>query len=210
MAKSFVRQIYLKSLVAASNKIYLRGPTLLGNQTGPLGTEVAQFIRQRLAALGNPKIVLTGYSRGGASVITTAQLLRILGIRVDLMILFDAVDRSLTAMAGVIPSNVARVYHLRRSILAVSRPYFGNCGTWWNPFTTRYTEKKFNCTHGGVGGCPWWTQPDRGPTARISDRIRENGLPTLVTYQEDLTGSTDAWEWIRPFLVAEGVLGNAT
>jgi hypothetical protein len=206
MAHSFVNYLRRNCNASASNIFYRRGPTLWGNQTGPLGAAAAQFVRRRKALIDEPRIVLAGYSRGGAAVITAAQILALRLIGVDLMILFDAVDRSVTAAAGTIPPNVSKVYHLRRSWRAFSRPYFGNCGTTYVPFATTYIERFFRCTHGGVGGCPWWNQPDRDPSKSLGDRIWEDGIPTAVTYEEDLDGSRTAWQWISQHLAAEGVL----
>jgi len=206
MANSYVQKLSLAVKLAGGNAHYERGPAFWGMKTGSLGAAAAQFVIRQRDALKTPRIVLAGYSRGGAAVITAAQILLLRGIKVDLMILFDAVDRSATAAAAVIPPNVGKVYHLRRSLRAFSRPYFGNCGTWSVPFATTYIERFFMCTHGGVGGCPWWKQPDRSPSAKITDRVREGGIPTGVTYQEDLVGSGDAWQWIEQHLKAEKVL----
>jgi acetyl esterase/lipase len=206
MAKSYVQRLSRTCRVTLGNAHYSRGPKLWGNETGSLGVAAAQFVIRQRDAAKTARIVLAGYSRGGAAVITAAQMLLVRGIKVDLMILFDAVDRSATAAAGIIPPNVAKVYHLRRSLRAFSRPYFGNCGTWYVPFATTYIERTFVCTHGGVGGCPWWEQPDRSSSLKITDRIKEGSIPTAVTYQEDLVGSRSAWQWIAEHLKAEKVL----
>lgn len=206
MATSFVNRIFHGCRASRANRFYTRGPTLLGNETGALGYAAARFLSGRRGAVDEPKLVLSGYSRGGAAAITAAQILAVQLIPVDVMILFDAVDRSITALAGTIPPNVRRAYHVRRSFLALSRVYFGNCGTSSVPLVTTYREESFLATHGGVGGCPWWNQSDRPASARLSDRIEEDGLPTGVTYQQDLNGSTQAWRWISGHLGSEGIL----
>ena len=206
MANSFVNNVYHRCRASGTDKYYHRGPTLLGMETGPQGAAAARFVVQRRGNVTDPKVVLSGYSRGGAAVITAAQILGVQGITVDVLVLFDAVDRSITAMAGIIPPNVSTVYHVRRSPWAMSRPYFGNCGTSCVPLVTTYSESFFNATHGGVGGCPWWNQPGRAATTLLSDRIYEDGVPTRVTYEQDLDGSRAAWNWVAPFLSTEGIL----
>ena len=206
MANSYVNVLVRRALARGAKGAYHRGPTLLGNETGPLGAWAQNIIRNNLTGVSDPKIVLTGYSRGGASAITAAQLLGLRGIFVDVLVLFDAVDRSVTAMADTIPPNVRKVFHARRSLRALSRVYFGNCGTSSIPFVTSYTQEHFLCTHGGVGGCPWWNSPTRPATVRLSDIISEDGIPTAVTYQQDLAGAATTWTWMAPKLAAEGII----
>lgn len=206
MANSYVNVLVRRALARGAKGAYHRGPTLLGNETGPLGAWAQNIIRNNLTGVSDPKIVLTGYSRGGASAITAAQLLALRGISVDVLVLFDAVDRSVTAMADTIPPNVKKVFHARRSLRALSRVYFGNCGTSSIPFVTSYTQEHFLCTHGGVGGCPWWNSPSRPATVRLSDIISEDGIPTAVTYQQDLAGAATTWTWMAPKLSAEGII----
>jgi hypothetical protein len=196
MRNSFVNRLWNRYGRHSPNAFYHRGPTLLGMETGPLGVAAAAFVHERRIIDGERKVVLAGYSRGGAAVITAAQILAVRGIFVDLMVLFDAVDRSITAQAGTIPPNVRKVLHARRSAWALSRVYFGNCGTSHVPIVTDYTETFFLATHGGVGGCPWWNQPERPASASLGDRIYEDRLPTGVTYQQDLDGSDDTWRWM--------------
>lgn len=206
MANSYVNVLVRRALARGAKGAYNRGPSLLGNETGPLGAWAHNTIRNNMQGVSDPKIVLTGYSRGGASAITAAQLLGLRGVAVDVLALFDAVDRSVTAMAETIPPNVKKVFHVRRAFRAASRPYFGNCGTRFFRLTTSYTQEYFLCTHGGVGGCPWWNSPTRPATVRLSDLIYEDGIPTAVTYQQDLAGAAAAWTWMAPKLALEGII----
>jgi len=206
MANSYVNNVVRRVKSRGGRGDYHRGPTLLGNETGPLGAWACNVVRNQLNNVSEAKVVLTGYSRGGAAAITAAQLLGLRGIAVDVLALFDAVDRSVTAVAGTVPPNVKKVFHARRSLRAASRVYFGNCGTSSIPFLTSYAEEFFLCTHGGVGGTPWWNSPSRSATARLSDLIYEDGIPTAVTYQQDLAGAATVWTWMAPKLVAEGVI----
>ena len=206
MAQSYVNQLVARAKQRGAKGDYHRGPTLKGMDTGPLGNWESSLVQRELRNAASPKIVLTGYSRGGASVITAAQLLAFHGVFIDLMVLFDAVDRSITAAAGSIPPNVRKVFHARRSMLACSRLYFGNCGTSRTPFLTSYTEQTFMATHGGVGGVPWWNQSDKPATAMLSDTIYEDGIPTRVSYQQDLNGAAMVWNWMAPKLSSEGVI----
>jgi hypothetical protein len=91
-------------------------------------------------------------------------------------------------------------------MMACSRLYFGNCGTYYVPFVTKYTEQTFMTTHGGVGGVPWWNQPDKPAGAKLTDTVYEDRIPTRITYQQDLSGSALVWSWMAPQLTAEGII----
>ena len=55
--------------------------------------------------------LLSGYSCGGAAVIAAARWLQRLGLIVDALFLFDAVDRSLPVDGYIISSNVKQACH---------------------------------------------------------------------------------------------------
>ncbi len=101
------------------------------------------------------KIALVGHSRGGFAAILVAQRIQSYdaNISIEFMGLFDAVKRTGRAANDYIPSNVKVVYHALRSW--ESRWSFGNTGTnLSSPEKTKYYEKRFNTSHGGVGGSP--------------------------------------------------------
>ncbi len=59
-------------------------------------------------------ITLVGHSRGGAACIYVAHKLNEIGIAVNAMLLFDAVDRAIGFDTTTIPSNVNKCLHLMR------------------------------------------------------------------------------------------------
>lgn len=144
-------------------KIYRRGPTLLGTQTKTLGANASEFVDfwSRYHVAEERFICLAGYSRGGAAVIHACNLLKRKGIRIGCLLLFDAVDRAVDVFeVDAVPSNVDRVFHARRSPKSNSRPYFGNCGTSLlrdngSSNSQDYKEEFFSGTHGSIGGTPW-------------------------------------------------------
>jgi pimeloyl-ACP methyl ester carboxylesterase len=62
------------------------------------------------------KVYLAGHSRGGAICVQIAKLLRPEDIRIECMILFDAVDRTLALNAKCIPGNVVQACHAMRDV----------------------------------------------------------------------------------------------
>jgi hypothetical protein len=138
------------------------------------------------------RLVLIGYSRGGAAVIHAAQLLKEKA-QVDAMFLFDAVDRSLGVETDRIPSNVRLVRHARRDPWSRSRLYFGNCGTQWDKSRTDYETAVFRCTHGALGGTPWARPDDRTD----DDFVHENRVRTGVTFAQDAAGAELVWKWMQ-------------
>lgn len=152
----------------------------------------------------NEKVLLTGYSRGGLGVLVIAEKLRLQNIPVAAMVLFDAVDRHLAYDAPSIPENVAEVVHVMRHPSTDSRPSFGNCGTEYNSQKTKYTERKFMCTHGGMGGTPW-VQGRNNSNAFIDEGKPDppDGV-TKVTYGQDQLVSPQVWNFVLPFLQGHG------
>ena len=166
---SFVHRVQNFWYFAERN--YQRGPSLEGATTHAKGQRLAQVISEYVRGKTEYEIYLTGYSRGGAAVIHTANLLQVKGISVKAMFLFDAVDRTMGgADTSSIGSNVAYCYHARRDPAAHSRSYFGNTGTKLGGTDsvglctdigdqlkngkTVYLERSFLGTHGAIGGVP--------------------------------------------------------
>lgn len=191
---SFVRKICPEG---NPNKKYFRGPIGPGGGLPEAINGGYQFIRNRLGWAGSDNsILLTGYSRGGLGVLVIAEMLRAQKIPVKAMMLFDAVDRHVAYSADSVPTNVEEVLHVRRNWSAGSRESFGNCGTSYSS-PTKYTEKFYRCTHGGVGGTPWECG-DKNPNEFIDEGFPD-GL-TRVTFAEDGLVSAQVWRDIEPFL----------
>lgn len=219
---SFVQQIFREWDSAA--RYYRRGPSTDGFSTKSLADKTYQEVYSAYShKIGRTKrIFLAGYSRGGASVIRTCELLAKHNIPVDGLFLFDAVDRTNTLSADIIPDNVRICFHARRDPKSMSRTYsFGNCGTRFNAKKTAYREKFFFCTHGGMGGTPWtYADPDgvineaeKTPlNNRLVDRVARATpwtLPTVIahdtyrkasrtriTLEQDKIGSRQVQVWM--------------
>lgn len=96
---------------------YYRGPVLNGSDTFEIAESAYRDIKTD-PALNRQPLFLAGHSRGGAAVIRVAQWLKADGIPVEAMFLYDAVDRTVLdplVDVQVVPANVKRVYHARRS-----------------------------------------------------------------------------------------------
>ncbi len=161
------------------------------SETQKLGRQVHDAAVAARESDDKLRLVLIGYSRGGAAVIHAAQLLKD-KVQVDAMFLFDAVDRSLGVETERIPSNVQVVRHARRDPWSLSRLYFGNCGTDCDDSKTDYQEAFFRCTHGGLGGTPWPCPRDK----IASDLILEARVPTRITFDGDAKTAQDVWNWM--------------
>jgi len=208
---------------------YLRGPAALGSETQGLANNIAIWAEQQMDVmklrrkenpnvdLPDPHIYLTGYSRGGASVINACLQLQGKGIPVHCLMLFDAVDRSTISDVDIIPGNVKFAFHARRHPSAGSREMFGNCGTRAAP-GVKYVENFFYCTHGGVGGTPWDKDKSDGRIHEMTDGQKAGMLsvgaaggplafkaandfihvndPTNVTLEQDKAGSKLSMDWM--------------
>src|SRR5262245_65117268 len=112
MRNSFVNRIHKRGNGSQDTKQYLRGPTLLGFETGSLAARTSDFVKHALGRTRDPRICLVGFSRGGAAVIGAAHRLNQRSqpggraVPVAFMILFDAVDRSLTVDVSEVTSTV--------------------------------------------------------------------------------------------------------
>ncbi|HOB92466.1 MAG TPA: hypothetical protein PK306_12715 [Aquabacterium sp.] len=107
---------------------YFRGPSLLSalKNTGGIADKVMLKLLEvefpaALLAPGQRQpprspIFLAGHSRGGAAVVLVAQMLDRIGVPVEAMFLFDAVDRTMSlASVETVPKNVRRCFHALRN-----------------------------------------------------------------------------------------------
>jgi len=205
MENSFVSRIC--KWQGARFKRYWRGPdgidTLL---SGPNPRAVADEIRSAVAAptegrsmfpnlFGMPpvfcpptfpepgevpvQVFLTGYSRGAATVIDAAGILKEYGIAVEAMFLFDSVTRSPWLSGKTISSNVKNCYHAKRSSLARSRISFGNSPAVPEKGVKYDCANHFFTTHAGMGGTPW------GPGGLLKP-VSPQGSPILFPSPTDI------------------------
>lgn len=168
---------------------YERGPALDGIATKPSGTKAAETVAGWMKVARNAQqngtmtrpafLVLAGYSRGGAAIIHACNSLKQKGISVDMLLLFDAVDRAIFLNDVMqVPNNVKRVAHARRDPNTLSRVTFGNCGTslqgpGGDSCSMAYKEKSFAGTHGAVGGVPWTqAQPESSDDKSWTDAVK--------------------------------------
>ncbi len=195
--ESFVNRICRR----AGTRQYNRGPVLLGGGLNEAVSSGFGFIRAQKRINSGAPVLLTGYSRGGLGVISIAKRLLFFGIRVEAMLLFDAVDRYLFEDGMFIPPNVKNVLHLRRHRRARSRESFSNTGLFHTPFVTNYDSHFFVCTHGGMGGTPWRDNSKAG-----NEIIDEGGVDgrTTITYDEDARVSETVWQYAQPFINTHG------
>jgi len=154
----------------------------LGRSVNEIVNDATNWLMNRLKEVQRsnktPKVALVGHSRGGFAVIQVARKLQYFDHKanIEFMGLFDAVKRTFVdevpifAMSAALrllgqhriaekviasheqlPSNVKLVYHALRSW--ESRTWMGNTGrNLSSPDKTNYYEKKFNTSHGGLGG----------------------------------------------------------
>lgn len=101
------------------------------------------------------KVFLTGYSRGAATMLDVAVLLKGYGIPVEAMFLFDSVTKTPWLKADVLPSNVKNCYHAKRNPTTFSRVSFENSDFKPQAGVNLVSEDKFLTTHGGMGNTPW-------------------------------------------------------
>jgi hypothetical protein len=179
MRGSFVNQLCGPPKIGAR---YWRGPDAIDTfMGGPAPRVVAEAIRYAVVpnaaqpqvistGLGPPailyptskepltnltdKVYLTGYSRGGATVLDVALILKNYGIPVEAIFLFDAVTRSPWLSGEVIPANVKHCYHAIREPKSGSRRSFGNSRA-VAAAGVKYYPEYFLTTHAGMGGVPW-------------------------------------------------------
>lgn len=156
MQGSFIHQ--LDATTCERNHRWFRGPTISGIQDRWIANEALNLIRDWRLRLGDRRVVLAGYSRGGAVAIYVARQLEretwARGLKVACLALFDAVDRDPLIDAREIPGNVEYAYHAMRDPAVGSRWYFSNCGqTICQP--GKLEPRKFFGTHAALGGLPF-------------------------------------------------------
>lgn len=186
---SFVSQIVRGS--NAKYKHYVRGPGFDGADMFGYSGEAVEFIHLASSTAPNTRILLTGYSRGGAGVVDVARKLKQRGLMVDAMVLFDPVDRSPTSDAYDVPTNVLHMVKAMRSTMTLSRISFNNCATSWH-LPTKCVQRFFWATHGGLGGCPWVAEPGVPAGTLIHEGFY--GEPALTAVMYDVLQT----EWKRP------------
>jgi hypothetical protein len=229
MSNSFVSRIFNEYSRTKKDGFYRRGPTLLGFETGPIAHEFSGLIvrayekAKQEGKAAEFKLFLTGYSRGGAAVIGIAFLLNHYNrdIKVNVMALFDAVDRSPVVTADSIPGNVELCFHALRDENAGSRTYFGNCGlTAEKPQILH--KKVFFATHAGMGGLPWTgdhpTRTVSNPNFNLGEYVRKYPFgppppPSMTTIEipkitqaQDEAGSNEVHKWMWDNMKNNGML----
>lgn len=224
MKDSFVRRI---TRAAGPRALYLRGPATIGDGLIDAVVRGVNHVLHHRGQVPNERVLLTGFSRGAAGVVTVAQELFRRDIPVHAILLFDCVDRHAVLHAYWGPANVAHVRHLRRAPSARSRESFGNAGTGkaWKSPPTAYRETFHHCTHGAVGGTPWNAKKSG---KKGSDIIDEGWAPyvdvrmvgwvpvavpmvdgsTAITYDQDMRESQKVWLEAQPFLREHGFLAG--
>lgn len=202
---SFVRRI----CNSGPNALYQRGPVALGGGLLEAINAGLMHIKAKLNGGIPGPVLLTGYSRGAAGVVSMANRLKKKNINVQAMLLFDCVDRSGDIDAEVIPDNVAHVMHVIRDPRSRSRESFGNDGLKYHPGKTSYDGAyKFMCTHGAMGGTPW------DPKGHSKNEFINEGFgagfwdgSTKITYAQDAQVSQRVWQTVQPFISKHGFMG---
>jgi hypothetical protein len=198
--------------------LYQRGPGPLGLETKRLADTAAAFVeghRFHSTALNKRiGIFLVGYSRGGAAAIDACCTLASKNIKIDCLLLFDAVDRTFgngAVRADRIPPNVRCCYHAIRDPHTFSRAWFENCGRRASR-ETAYKEKSFFCSHGAVGGLPW----TRGSATNAIEEtdgwvdvlqqnqgVRGQSGKLSITPEVDMFGAYQVQSWSNEILERE-------
>ena len=178
-------------------KKYVAGPTLDGDSCFSAAWAIALDIKRTVGADRGP-VFLAGHSRGGAICIAVAGLLRQDNILVECMMLFDAVNRSLSLNAATIPGNVKYAYHAMRNDVVGSRPWFGHCGTSIESPGVLVTYR-FNATHAGVGGTPW-------SGAGSKSWFRDRPTAAWMNRERDQKGTNEVKNWAWMMMRKRGMI----
>lgn len=183
------------------NRRYFRGPVALGGGLVDAINDGYNFLTMRHRQNPEEPILLTGYSRGAAGVVSLSGRLKKANIPVKALLLFDCVDRHLFIDAEVIPNNVGYVMHVIRDPKSGSRESFSNDGMSYSPPTIYPNAYSFMCTHGGMGGTPW---DMTGHSA--NEIIDEGGIDgkTNITYGNDKAVSEQVWSFVQSFIQTHG------
>ncbi|MFO0826509.1 MAG: PAAR domain-containing protein [Phycisphaerales bacterium] len=145
---------------------YERGPSGEGFRVVERAQRAAEF----LSLQHEKRLVLAGYSRGGSAAVIAARILEQRGLDVDLLLLFDPVDRG-SGDSSVISSNVANAWIASREADAPEmdrydcslpgdpaghnpvRQWFGATATSSEAASTN--RRSFLGSHGALGGVGW-------------------------------------------------------
>lgn len=207
--ESFVNVLSRSSIVRFSDAFYHRGPFTAGIETRAYAQMAFTWVVSKWKAGQAKGVFLAGYSRGAAAMIEVAYLLKPLGIPVECLILFDAVDRSTPGPGGgvggvfqnrKIADNVRQTIHPMRDIPAThSRISFQRCGQTQENTGMPHAKEYFFATHGGVGGTPWKVATNPY-TEEPRETIWEWGeaIPTNVTPEMDRSGAAAVRNWVYP------------
>ena len=198
-ANSFVTRLTRRAITGYA---YWRGPVALGGGMVGAINGAYSFITGHARSNPGSDILLTGYSRGGAGVVSLANRLNSAGLTVKAMLLFDPVDRHLFIDAATIPSNVRNVLHLTRDPRAGSRESFDNDAMQYYPSSTTLSAFKYMCTHGGMGGTPWDTPSGKTDADKVVESFPDGD--TNVTYKQDRDVSAQIWRDIQGFCQTQG------
>ncbi len=219
---SFVNRLYRSEVVKFDDAFYNRGPYVAGTDTRGFAQLAFNWIVNKWMTGKVDAIFLGGYSRGAAALIEVTQWLKPLGIPVECLISFDAVDRSISiplpnlpglpdeiggGVGGIfensrIASNVKQTIHPMRDIIrGRSRVTFQRCGQKQDNPTMPHYKNYFFATHGGVGGTPW-LKAENPYTKQPRETIWEYGEinPTLLTPGMDKIGSNMVEGWAFPLI----------
>lgn len=227
-ANSFVNRL---QQTFSDAPFYSRGPTVDGMATMALASLAFVHVMSRWRDEQQDAVVLAGYSRGGAAVIETAQMLKEAGVPVEALILFDAVDRSTvvgTPISEELPPSLRHlipakynfrvgqntkiastvkqvIYPQRLRLQTRSRLTFQNCGFLVENAAMPFLHAQFYATHGGMGGCPWTrAEVFWGEHPRTPfPTIWEDWepTPTSLVPASDAAGSAAVWAWAFPQIV---------
>lgn len=179
-SKSFVHSMYVNW--HTPYRYYDRGPALDGLSTGDKAktmagaAEIMYSSQVDPRSAGKARLFLTGYSRGGAAALEAANILCAKGIPVFALLLFDAVDRSVTITQTTVPLGVQYCRHAVRGDNTKSRESFGNVGLQKHVSVDYPHAAAFHCTHGAMGGVPW---KEAGPDNFIYEQRGGEPAPTM-------------------------------
>ncbi len=225
MERSFIARLYDLYARLGAGRFYHRGPNLLAmghrfsgpgstpSQTHDLALVAKDWLLGRLAAGTRPPIVLAGYSRGGSACIETARLLQACApsTSIDVLLLFDAVQRDFGVETAVIPGNVKKCFHAVRHDGVGSRSYFGHTGR-IPSFPNQIEEKTIWGTHAALGGSSWTGDHPLRPV--IDERChwrrdRDNicpptWIPTITKFQ-DRMAEAETFQFMMDALRRSGV-----
>lgn len=226
-ANSFVNRLSRNEFVKFDDTFYHRGPYTWGTGTRALAQLAFDWVVNNWNTGNVDAVFLAGYSRGAAAVTEVTQWLKPLGIPVDCLILFDAVDRSISVPLPKVPgfsgmpgqigggvggifentkiaSNVKETIHPMRDIpSALSRVSFQRCAQKQEDPQMPHHKKHFFVTHGGAGGTPW-TKAENPYLGGARETIWEFGEvnPTMLTPTADDMGARFVETWTFPLIRA--------